>query len=89
MGWDAKERAGDEQAAGFYVDRVDGGAGDHRDCQCGDQFEYQARSVAVVAQGCRAGCAVVAGGAGGGSHRWAADCVGGGCQGVSVWAAWG
>jgi hypothetical protein len=30
MGWDAKERVSDEQAAGFYVDRVDGGAGDHR-----------------------------------------------------------
>jgi len=42
MGWDAKERVGDEQAVGFYVDRVDDGAGDYWHCRCGDQFEYQA-----------------------------------------------
>jgi len=55
---DAKERARDEQATGFYADRVDGAAGDHRR----GWFETRSneRSMALIAESAWPGYAVVA-----------------------------
>lgn len=58
MAQDAKERARDEQATGFYADRVDGGAGDHRRGRI--EKRSNERSLALIAESAWSGYAVVA-----------------------------
>jgi hypothetical protein len=57
MAQDAKERARDEQARGFYADRVDGGAGDHRRGRI--EKRSNERSMALIAESAWPGYAVV------------------------------
>ena len=58
MAQDAKERARDEQATGFYADRVDGGAGVLRRGRV--ETRSNERSMALIAESAWPSYAVVA-----------------------------